>query len=387
LQRELELERGDTLVFVDLGYDGTAQRLLEPVLRDELGVELVGLYLLLARTPGWQHSRKGLVDPSWCDDRVVASLVPYIALIEDLCACDAGSVTDYDEEGRPVFDAKVLASGQYERVKPVQDMCRAFAAHAEAFFERIGARPDTESLRTTSLAAIGRLLFFPTQPEISFLDGFRLDVNMGTADSIGLFDLDAGLGQLRRRGLFFSEKKGAVTRTNGPVELRHAGAELSLALLAQHRYSLEFAQSDANLRREKVRLLVVLGNDATTTELEAHATHDGYFALLVPIGRGDRNFGVLFGERYTWVQIDHIERIPTAMLFKHDEARHAESVLAAAKPEQMVERAPGLFECLSDSAFLFLPPAGPRGAGATTFVCRVVFRPIACRNDAQTCRT
>jgi FMN phosphatase YigB (HAD superfamily) len=383
LEREMQLTRGDTLVFVDLGYDGTAQRLLEPVLRDELGVELLGLYLLLARTPGWQHSRKGLVDPSWCDDRIVASLVPYIALIEDLCARDAGSVRDYDDEGGAIYDAKVLASEQYEQVKPVQQMCRAFAARAESFFERVGERPDQESLRTTALAAVGRLLFFPTEQEISFLEGFHLDVNMGTADSVGLFDLTAGLAQLRRRGLFFSDKRAMVSRTNAPVELRHAGAELSLALLMQHRYSLEFAQADANLRRERLRLLVVLGSDATTTELEAHATHDGYFALLVPVGRGDMNFGILFGESYRWVQIDHIERIPTAMLFKHDETRHAESILADAKLEQMVLRAPGLYECLSDSAFLFLPPSGPRGAGATTFVCRVLFRPIARRNAAK----
>jgi FMN phosphatase YigB (HAD superfamily) len=378
LERAIQLARGDTLVFVDLGYDGTAQRLLEPVLRDEFGVELLGLYLLLARTPGWERSRKGLVDPSWCDDRIVASLVPYIALIEDLCACDAGSVRDYDGEGGAIYDARVLASRQYEQVKPVQSMCRAFAERAESFFARIGERPDRESLRTTALAAIGRLLFFPTAQETGFLEGFRLDMNMGTEDTIELFDLAAGLGQLRRTGLYFSDKK-VTTRTNGPVELRHAGAELSLALLTQHRFSLEFTQSDANLRREKLRVLVVLGNDASTTELDAHATHDGYFALLVPVGRGDMSFGILFGERYTWVQIDHIERVPTAMLFKPDEAQHAENILAEVKSEQMVLRAPGLYECVSDSAFLFLPPVPRREAGAATFVCRVVFRPVARR--------
>jgi FMN phosphatase YigB (HAD superfamily) len=379
LERTVQLTRGDTLVIVDLGYDGTAQRLLEPVLRDELGVELLGLYLLLARTPGWQHSRKGLVDPSWCDDRVVASLVPYIALVEDLCSCDAGSVSDYDDEGGAIFDAKVLANHQYDQVKPVQDRCRAFAKCAESFFDRIGERPDRESLRTTALAALGRLLFFPTEQETGFLEGFRVDLNLGTTDSVGLFDCEAGLGQLRRRGLFFTEKKGAASRTNYPVELRHAGAELSLTLLMQHRYSLEFAQSDANLRREKLRILVVSGSDATTTELDAHATHDGYFALLVPVGRGDLNFGVVFGEHYTWVQIEHIERIPAAKLFKDDESAHTENILADVKPEQMILRAPGLYECVSDSAFLFLPPVGPRGVAAPTFVCRVVFRPIAYR--------
>jgi hypothetical protein len=292
-------------------------------------------------------------------------------------------VSDYDDDGGPIFDAKVLANGQYDQIKPVQAMCRAFAERAESYFAQIGARPDGESLRTTAVAALGRLLFFPTEQEIRFLEGFRVDLNLGTTDSVGLFDRAAGLGQLRRRGLFFTEKTARAVRTNYPVELRHAGAELSLALLMQHRYSLEFAQSDSNLRRERLRLLVVLGGDATTTELDAHATHDGYFSLLVPIGRGDMNFGIVFGERYTWVQLEHVERIPTAMLFKGDEARYAENILPDVKPEQMVLRAPGLYECLSDSAFLFLPPSSARGPGGTTFVCRVVFRPIAYRNNPK----
>ena len=46
-------------------------------------------------------------------------------------------------------------------------------------------------------------------------------------------------------------------------------------------------------------------------------------------------------------------------------------------------RAPGLYECVSDSAFLFLPPASPRGVDAPTFVCRVVFRPVAYRSVAK----
>lgn len=71
------------------------------------------------------------------------------------------------------------------------------------------------------------------------------------------------------------------------------------------------------------------------------------------------------------------------MLFKDDEARHAENVFADVKPEQMILRAPGLYECTADSAFLFLPAPSRRGPVATTFVCRVVFRPIARRNEAK----
>jgi FMN phosphatase YigB (HAD superfamily) len=381
LEKAAGLAAGDMLVVVDLGYDGTAQRLLEPVLLDELGVEVQGLYLLLARTPGWQRSKKGLVDPSWCDDRVIAGVVPYIALLEAICARHEGSVTDYDDEGTPVLDSNVLGAEQLGKMKPVQAMCCAFAEQAENFFRRVGKRPDPESLRTTALAALGRLLFLPTEMEVSFLENFRLDLNLGTTDSVLLFDRVGGLASLRRRGLFFMEKKAKSWRTNYPVELRHAGTELALTLLAHHRYSLELTQSDDNLRREKVRILAVQGAQATTAELEAHATHDGYFALLLPMGRGDMNVGVMFGERYTWVQIDSIELIPTSALFQDDESRRAVDILAEAALDQLAPRAPRLYECLSDSAFLLLAP-GKRMAGADTFACRLVYRPLVYREGA-----
>jgi hypothetical protein len=83
------------------------------------------------------------------------------------------------------------------------------------------------------------------------------------------------------------------------------------------------------------------------------------------------------------VQIEYVERIPAAKLFKDDETAHAESIVANVKPEQMILRAPGLYECVSDSAFLFLPPVSPRGVDAPTFVCRVVFRPVAYRNKPK----
>jgi FMN phosphatase YigB (HAD superfamily) len=382
LERSVDLRRGDTLVIVDLGYDGTAQRLLEPMLRDELGVELLGRYLLLARTPGWEHARKGLVDPSWCDDRVIAAVVPYMALIEGMCSSYGGSVTDYDADGAPVLDANVIDPEQRAQIGPVQAMCRSFAERAERFFERVGQRPDDESLRTTALAALGRLLFLPIEQEVAFLENFRLDLNLGTSDSVRLFDRAGGLSSLRRRGLFFMEKKGKSWRTNYPIELRHAGTELALTLLIHHRYALDLGQADANLRREEVRILVIHEQQATAADTFATASFDGYFVLLLPMGRRDMNVGVLFGERYTWVQIDSVELIPTGSLWQDDESRHAEDISSDIQLDQLVPRAPGLYECLSDSAFMLIA-AGARHAGNGTFACRVVFRPIAYRAEKK----
>ena len=381
LQRQVELETGDTLVLVDLGYEGTAQRELGPVLADELGVTVTGRYLLASRVPGWEATRSGLFDPGSCDDRLLATLVPYVALLEDICTTDDASVVDYDEDGNPVFGERVIESGQYQRIVPLQDECERFAREAEAFFELTGRRPNREEQRLAALAALARLLFFPTGPEIDYLEGFRLDMNLATLDSFELFDREKGLDALRRRGPFFMSPGNKTLRTNFPIELRSAGIELSLSLFAQHRYALTLGVDDVSLRRETLPLLILAGRDGSLAEADARATHDGYFSLLIPLGEGGFNVGVLFGKKYAWLQIQSVELIPTSALYDRDGDEQCVDASDATTLEGMRAAGGGLFECLSDSAFLLVAPrTRPRAPG--TFACRIVYRPLVTRAPA-----
>jgi FMN phosphatase YigB (HAD superfamily) len=386
LRRYLEttagVEAGDTVVFVDLGYEGTAQRLLEPVFREEWGVDVAGLYLMVVGTPGWERSRKGLLDPACADERAVLSLVDQVALLEDICTADQDSVVDYDESGAPIGSPRVIAREQFDRVKPVQDACRAFAVDAERFFAATGKRPDAASLRRAALGQLGRLSYFPTGHEMAYLEGFRLDMNLATTDSFRLFDRDEGLTGLRRRGLFFMEHGHAARRMNYPIELRYAGLELAVTFFAQQRYGLSFAHSDFAVRRESVPFVLARGAESTVAHRDAQATHDGYFSLLVPVGESDMNVAVLFGQRYTWVQIESVELVATHALHQDNESHHTEDISGQVRLDGMVERGTRVLECLSEAAFLFIPEtvtAGRRGR----FACRVVYRPLAYREAAQ----
>ena len=382
LEATCGVERGDTLVFVDLGYEGTAQRQLQAVFRDERDIEIQGRYLLASRIPAWERFRKGLLDPSWCDDRALGTLVLYIALLEDLCTSDEGSVVDYQDDGAPVRSEHVIAPAQYARVKPVQARCVDFARDAEALFTELARRPTPAALRTAALGALGRLLFFPSEAEVGYLEGFRLDMNLATEDSYALFDRDEGLTGLRRRGLFFMERDRQSLRMNYPVELRAAGLELSLALLGQHRYALEFARSDMTLRRESLGVLVARGGETAQRTVEARATHDGFYALLVPVGARNLHVGVMFGQRYAWLQVESVELIAREALFGSDESTRTEDARSSVRYESMVERAPGVWECTSESAFLFVTPT-PKPGDITAYVCRIVFRPLAPRVAAR----
>jgi FMN phosphatase YigB (HAD superfamily) len=377
LERRVKLERGDTLVLVDLGYEGTAQRELGPVLADELGVGITGRYLLAARVPGWDETRRGLIEPSWCDDRVTAALVPHIALLEDVCTSDDASVVDYTEAGEPVFDQKLIAPEQYERVKAIQAETLRFVRDAEAFFARTGKRPEPDVERLAALAALTRLLFFPGEGELACLEGFRLDMNLRTLDAFELFNHERGLEVLRRKGAFFRQPGLKTLRTNYPLELRGAGIELSLALFAQRRFTLNLGLDDVTLRREKLSLLLVGARGSGVTTAEARATHDGYFSLVVPMSR-DTKVGVLFGQNYAYVQLHSIELLPTNALSARDGEELALDVSSSATADGMRDAGGGLFECLSESAFLLIAPENQPAANSA-IACRIVFRPIVRR--------
>ncbi len=375
------VQAGETVVLVDLGYEGTAQRRLQPLLEQDLKVEVEGRYLLLARTPGWEASRKGLLDPSWCDDRTIATLVPYVALLEDVCTSDEGSVIDYDEQGEPVRAQRVLADDQYSLIKPIQQACLELCRDAARFFASTGPA-DSGALRVSAAGALGRLLFAPSEYEISCLEGFRLDMNMATVDSFALFDREAGLRGLRERGLFFMERDLGSLRMNYPIEVRSAGLELGITLLAQHRYGLNFTQNDLNLRREAIDVLVVRGAESTSATLEAAATHDGYYALLVPVGAGDLNVGILLGKRFSWFELDSVQLIRAGSLLSEWESQDTLDITGSIHFEGIERRTPRLCEAVDPNGFLFVRPQPLEASDQANRVCRVVFRPLQCRPTA-----
>lgn len=377
LERQAGLEPGDTAVFVDLGYQGSAQRLLEPVFRDEWGVEIAGRYLLCARTPGWERSRRGLIDPSWCDDRAIASLVPYVAVLENLCTSSDRSVVDYTDDGEPVLDEEALiADEQHRRVARIQEEALRFVADAERFLAATGDA-EPAALRDAALGALTRLLFFPTREELAQLGSFELDMNLGTAKTFRLHDTEAGLAGLRERGLFFMEENLDSMRLLRPAELHAAGMELSLTLLAHHRFGLEIGVAESSTRREPLRVLLMRGEQAAQQQIQALHTHDGWYALHLPLGLGDLHAGVAFGERYRYVQIHCVKTIPVTELYGDRESEHGRDVLAELQFDGMEPRGEGLYECTDPTSLMIVPPC--KDPAGRRLAARVVFRPIVPR--------
>ncbi len=370
LQKIADIQPGDCVVLVDLGYSGTAQRRLTPVFAD-VGIELIGRYLIALRVPGWHEGRQGLIDPAWCDDHALHTLVLYVSLLEQLCTSNERSVIDYDDAGEPVYSDVTMSASQHKLVDAIQAEALRFVSDAKKFENGLQEPLNKRMLREAALAELTRMVFFPTQPELHYMQGLQAEMNLGTKDILRVYDPEEGLAGLRRRGMFYMEKASSKTRTNYPAELRHAGMEYVLSLLTQHRFALDINMKDMALRQIDLPLHFVRGQETHDTRATANATYEGYYAVWVPT---HDQVEVEVGKLFHWLQLESCMLVPMDAFVHQAEAGRTIEAIPFLEFRDMKVHGGGIYEALSDkSAIVFRPSAVTRQQET---ILRLVFRPL-----------
>lgn len=378
LKKEADIQEKDTLLFVDLGYTGTAQGKLSPILKDDFDIDVIGCYLIASETPNWQKNRSGLIDPSTCDHRTSSSLVKYIALLEQLCTTNAASVIDYTEMGDPIFSETTLSKSQHTKLDLIQMNALEFIQDANSF-NQWGRKIDysMQMLRDYAIAEIGRLIFFPSTIEIEYLKSFKFELNMGAKNVFEMFNTEKGLEGLRKSGLYFMETGSTKMRTNYPAELRHTSIELSLLLLMQCRTGFDIRANDFSFREEKIEIALFADGKIEKAVISCKPTYDGYFALIVPIGKNEMNVGIFFGNQYESFQIQSVTTLPTSRLHSSLQEHFTQSANENMLYEGIEKKAGGLMLCQSEKSFLFYESS--KNDWQENHVLRVIFRPIGVR--------
>lgn len=374
LEQVLALKKGDTLMLVDLGYTGTTQRRLSHLFAEK-GIEVIGRYLVVLSTPGWEKNRVGLLDPHCADEAMLRTLIYYILILEQLCTSNEKSVVDYDDHGNAIFTESGLSTPQHEKVEMIQAACVRFIHDAKQFFQKSRIKTPLDMLRKVAQAALGRLIFLPTQQELEFLKLFQGETNLGTQDILTLFDSQKGLAGLRSRGFFFMEPPSKDTRTNYPYELRTAGIEYVFSLIMQHQFLLDVNMKDMLLRREVVPVLFTRGHEHYETTTEAIATYDGYYALWLP---GKLESRLQFGKLYQWLQIESADFIEMQAFAKQRETNSKINALPYLTFEGMSRKSEKLFECMGEHSYISLKPMVV--ADSMDYVLHLVWRPIEKRS-------
>ena len=222
-------------------------------------------------------------------------------------------------------------------------------------------------------------LFLPLPHELDALQSFEHDVNLGTADTVKLFDTGVADEGLKRRGLFYMN---GAERMYLPAELRGHGLPASLTFLTQSCFGLDLRYADFCDRTISLPIILADGNNVFTEAVKAYPTHDGYFVAAVPIGDCRFAVGVQFGRLYDWVQIESVQFVPVCTFLSKGAARAEQPVEALPSLEGMEQVAPYLMRCEDEAAFMMVPP--PPRTTSEQMMLAVVFRPIAERQQAST---
>lgn len=371
LRNHADVEPGQTLVFADLGYAGTIQDRVAPVLRERMDLHVEGRYLLLRDVAGWRSDKAGLFGPDRYDYRMLDSLASYIAIVEQLCTIEQESCVDYSHDGVPIRKRGDLKAQQSLRRAQAQTACMNMVEAWPAAFARLPDASGVEAMRTSALQVLSRLLFMPSAEETELFDGFEHDVNLGVNDKVTLFDPTAARDGLMRRGLFYTNNN---PRQYLPAEIRELGMDLSLNLLLLRRYSPDIRQPDFRVRPLSLKIMIADENKVIENLVEAAPTHNGFYLASIPIGPNRYSIGVKFGQAYEWLQLHSIDALPLAHLMTNNEDLSRTVLTDRALYEGITVHAQGLLQCQNADAFLFVPP--PTVKTEAPWVLNVVFRPI-----------
>jgi FMN phosphatase YigB (HAD superfamily) len=373
------VEPGDSVMFVDLGYNGSVQNLCEPMLRDRMGLSIAGRYLLLRETTISGFDKKGFVDHRHHDLKLLHALSESIAIVEQLCTVAQGSVVDYRRDGSPVRKSPGMKDAQSAVRDAVQAACLDFCAHAGRGFVR-PARSDTpEARRRMSVAILARLLFLPTAGEVAVLEDFAHDVNLGTSDVLKFVDVESAADGLRRRGLFYIKN---VVRAYLAGELRQHGLPINLSVFASRRFGLDLRKSDFDVGALKLPVMLMdARGEPVVVEIDAVPTIEGWYQALIPVGAAQYTAGVQLGRLCDWVQIEEASFHEVEEFLKPKEREDgidANGLLF----EGMEEQAPGLYRCAAgEAAFLLVPP--PSLSKGEPLLLSLVFRPVVRRGEER----
>ncbi|MBW8754643.1 MAG: HAD family hydrolase, partial [Sphingomonadales bacterium] len=363
---------GDTLMLVDLGYNGSVQNCIDDLLRKELGVHVAGRYLLLREQDRRDIDKRGFIGLDHHDSFTIEAMTANVAVIEQVCTTDMGSVIDYQEDGTPIRKANDIKGSQSETRRTIQAGCLRFAqAHRDAVI-RADETGDVARWRKGAAAALGRVMYLPLAQELAVVERFQHDVNLGTERTVALFDPAVAQRGLRQRGLFYLN---GSERMYLPAELMGHGLAPKLTLLANRRFGLPFSFADFTDDAISLPVIYAAGEDISQQVIEARATHDGYYLAAVPIGDCRFSVALQFGAEFEYVQVDSVNAMPVAK-FLDDRIRDDDVQLPlGSAPENMQQLSLDLYRCADESGFLMVHP--PARIDETPMMIAVVFRPIA----------
>ena len=361
--------RGDAVMLVDIGFNGTVQNIVAPVLAARLGLSVSGRYLFLRETQASGLDKRGMIDVRGFDNRALHGLSTAVVAIEQLCNVEQGSCIGFDAAGNPIRE-QIDAKAAHSRVRDrAQQGALDYARSAGVGVLRPAAADTAEARQRAAAAVLARLFFLPSADEVALFADFNFDPNLGSREAEVLTDADESGRALRRQGVAFVNQGSRMFLA---ADLHRQGLPLTLASFAAHRFGLDLRMTDFEVGGVAVGVMLVTATDQLTQPMTAWPTCDGFYRLQVPIGPSRPAVAVQLGAVAPWIEI---EQVTIERLVGPDDppaTRHAIQPIADA----MEDAGDGLWRAAPAGFVLIQAPAQLDGP----LVATLVFRPVGTRS-------
>lgn len=376
--RRAGLEDGDVALLVDLGYHGTVQDRVAPLLQARMNVVTAGRYLLLRENKPSGLDKKGYFDKRYYGREALSALGSSIAVIEQICTQAKGSVVDYHQNGKTIHEKPTEKGGQSVTRNHIQAAAIIYAEAANAM-GRGAASDDDDCRRRNAAAILARFMYLPSAAEVAVIGDFTHDANLGSSSHLKMLDTQRATRGLRRRGMHYVQ---STARMYLPGELHGYGLALNLALFGIVRGALDVREADFQAGGMAVPVILANAREDCLVDVDAYPTHDGYYRLTVPV-RGDLTVAVLFGGLYEAVQIEDVSFQPIVAPADEHVIDGRPDLEAPYVQEGMEAIAGDLFRCTLSAALLV--PAQP-AVGEGAYKLCIAFRPVVQRDAANEAR-
>jgi FMN phosphatase YigB (HAD superfamily) len=216
------------LMLVDLGYCGSVQKALRRIFdREGIAIRLHGTYLLPFESAfddiDDQDSAEGFISDVVVTPHVKRMILRNVAVLEQICCSAAGSVRDY-RDGEVEREIDPRPQDQIALAAEIQAGVLAYVERARTF----GPQYDLQPLAAPDVAVrwaaaiLSRLLLLPDDDELTVLETFRHDINLGSHALAPMIDAERVRGMTMARGL-----AGACTAEAPPMWLGGSFASVS----------------------------------------------------------------------------------------------------------------------------------------------------------------
>jgi len=369
----LGVGQGDAVMLVDIGYNGTAQNILTPILQESMGLDVLGRYLFLREMRLTEFDKRGMLDIRNYDFRALHALSSSVIVIEQLCNVAQGSTVDLAADGSPIREA-VDTKAAHSRVR--DEIQAACLTYIEEVGNGLHRAPDADTLDArcqAAAASLARLFFLPSASEVKLFDQFDFDMNMGTESSQRLIDRSQSDRSLRHRGVSFGSGRGGGSFL--AAELQELGLPTGLGMFAAARFDLDIRLADYESGGIEVPVIIMAGAEHLMTNYTASRTVDGYYRLQLPITSSNQAIAVQLGQLCSWVQIEGVEATPVSDL--NPTVINRRKILPTTLADGMEQVAPDLYSA-SPAGMLFVSPF----VIEEPVMLSVAFRPIRWREEA-----